>query len=479
MKKCPQCSRDYTDDTLSFCLDDGTPLVYGRSDQGETTRAFIHETEPPSEQQTRSYGSTGEPDSLPGADQPADSGAKRAHEGFWIAVLPFKYRGNDSNLEALAEGLSEDIITGFSRFSYLRVIARSSSFRFSEESPGVRALGRELGARYLLEGSLRQGGSSLRLSVQLVDTITRTHIWAETYDRTFDPDSIFELQDDLVPRIVSTVADMHGFLPRSMGHEVSDRKPEELRPYEAVLRSFAYFEKLTPEELSNVRSGLKLALQKKPNYADAWAMLALLEVQDYTQEAGHRQEILDEGLKAAQRAVEAGPSNHLAFASLAQALFFQKDYQSFSNAVERSVALNPNDGSSIAVLAELLVYASDDERGLELASRARQLNPHHPGWYWFADFYAAYEKGDYRDALGFALRINMPGHYAAHCCIAAAYGQLGEVELARKALSELLSLRPDFATPAIRLEQEKWFNPDYSERMIEGLRKAGLEIKEG
>ncbi len=133
------------------------------------------------------------------------------------------------------------------------------------------------------------------------------------------------------------------------------------------------------------------------------------------------------------------------------------------------------DGNSIAFLGELLTYAGDRERGLALAGRAKQLNPNHPGWYWYADFYDAYRQGDDRGALGFALKANLPGHWGMHAALAAAYGQLGERDAAAKALQDLLRLRPDFAATA-RKDSEKWWEPEYVERMIDGWRKAGLEI---
>ena len=126
-----------------------------------------------------------------------------------------------------------------------------------------------------MEGSLRQAGTKLRLAVQLVDAISGAHLWAENYERTFSPEAVFELQDDLVPRIVSTVADMHGVLPRSMSERCAAEDPEQLSPYEAVLRSFGYNERVTPEELAAVRAGLERAVQKAPDYADCWAMLSL------------------------------------------------------------------------------------------------------------------------------------------------------------------------------------------------------------
>jgi TolB-like protein/Tfp pilus assembly protein PilF len=406
---------------------------------------------------------------------PADSGAARADEGFWVAVLPFRYGGGNAELTALAEGLSEDIVTGLSRFSYLRVVARSSTARFKSEAVDVRSAGKQLGARYVMEGGLRQAGTRLRIAVQLVDAVSGAHLWAENYERTFHPEAVFELQDDLVPRIASTVADMNGVLPRSMSETVRSRSPEQLSPYEAVLRSFGYFERVTADELAAARSGLELAVRKAPAYADAWAMLALMCVQDHGQGFNLQADALESGLGAARRAVEAAPSNHLAHFSLAQALFFQKEIQGFRNAAERAVALNPMDGNSIAFLGELLIYAGDRDRGLALAGRAKQLNPNHPGWYWYADFYNAYLQGDYRRALDFALKVNLPGHWGMHAMRAITYAQLGERDAAGKALRDLLRLRPDVAA-TVRGDLAKWWEPEYVETFIDGLRKAGLEI---
>ena len=141
-------------------------------------------------------------------------------------MLPFKHKGATAGLDALAEGITEEIIIGLSRFSYLRVIARSSTERFSSESGDVRTIGKELGARYVPEGSLRQSGSRLRIGVQLVDAASGAHLWAETYERCFSPDTLFELQDDIVPRVVSTVADMQGVLPHNMTEALRNQDPE-------------------------------------------------------------------------------------------------------------------------------------------------------------------------------------------------------------------------------------------------------------
>jgi adenylate cyclase len=403
------------------------------------------------------------------------SNETRADEGFWVAVLPFKFTGSNTEVAALAEGLSEEIVTGLSRFSYLRVISRSSTNRYANETDDIRALGKTLGARYVMEGSLRLAGSSLRVSVQLVDASSGAHLWAETYDRQFRAEEVFALQDDLVPRIVSTVADVNGVLPRSMSEVVCSRNPDELSPDEAVLRSFRYFDRVTAKELAAARSCLELAVEKAPTNADAWAMLALLCCQDYGQGFNLQSDSLNRGTIAAQRAVEAGPSNHLAYFSLAQARFFQKEIQSFRNAAERAVALNPMDANALAFMGELLTYIGDWERGLALASRAKQINPNHPGWFWYADFFHAYRQGDYRGALNIVLKANLPGHWGMHAGIAAAAGQLGDHAAAAKAIRDLLKLRPDFCT-TIHNELKKWFDPELRENLVDGLRKAGLEI---
>ena len=405
----------------------------------------------------------------------AAAAAPRGDDGFWIAVLPFAHGGSDSSSAPLAEGLSEGIVTAMSRFSYLRVMARGATMRYASLAADTRAVSRELGARYVIEGSVRQAGTRVRIAVQLVDGQSGTNLWAETYDRPFHPDAAFDLQDELVPQIVATVADMHGVLPRSMSAVLRTRDSALLTPYEAVLRSFAYSERITADELAASREAVEMAVRTTPDYADAWAMLAWLCLQDHAQGFGLREDSLAQGLAAARRAVEAAPSNHLAHAALAQAFYFGKQFDSFRNAAERAVALNSMDGYSIAFLGELLTYTGDWQRGLELSARAKQLNPHHPGWYWYANVYHAYSQNDFRGTIAHVLRANMPGHWGSQAMLAASHGQLGESEAAGKALQELLRLRPDFAAAA-RAEFAKWWRPQYAQHFMDGLQKAGLEV---
>ena len=207
----------------------------------------------------------------------------------------------------MAEALSEDIVTGLSRFSYLRVIAQSSTLRLAKDSGDSRAVGKELGARYVMGGSLRQAGAKLRLAVQLVDTSSGAHLWAETYERGFSPETIFELQDDLVPRIVSTVADHYGVLTHSMSESLRSKGSDQLSPYEAVLRSFGYYERLTAEEHAMARTCLERAIQQLPNYADGWAMLSIIYTDEYGYGFNVQPDPLGRALEAARRATTPRP----------------------------------------------------------------------------------------------------------------------------------------------------------------------------
>jgi tetratricopeptide (TPR) repeat protein len=163
-------------------------------------------------------------------------------------------------------------------------------------------------------------------------------------------------------------------------------------------------------------------------------MLSMLYKEEYTHEFNLRPDPLGRAFAAARRAVEAAPSSHLAQHALAATLFFRREIQAFHSAAERAIALNPMDGFTMAYLGFLMAYSGNWERGCALTEHARSLNPHHPGWYWFAPFFNAYRKGDYRTALNIAPKIDMPGFWRTKVALAAVYGQVGEQEGAERAL---------------------------------------------
>jgi len=412
----------------------------------------------------------------------AGTSRSRADDGIRVAVLPFKSTGASKALAELAEELTARTVTGMSRFRYLRIIPHSSTLQYAKKGIDPRLAGEELGAHYVMEGTIRQQGSMLRLQVQLVDTLTNTILWSENYRRPFTPKSRFRLQDDLVPLIVSTVADPMGVMARTIGEELSHRPPDELTPHEAVLRSFAYFSRLTPGEHKTATTALELAVANAPKasgQSDAWAWLAIMYREEYVHGYNTRPEPpLDRAHEAALRAIDLGPSNHWAHLALASVLYYQREIPAFHCAAKKAIEYNRMDASSMAYLASLLAVSGKWRSGCALMKRAQSLNSEYPGWYWIPAVGKAYYERDYRGALNLALKINMPNLWISQFLLAAIYGQLGDFKKAQKAVRKLLKSRQRFAIDA-RKEFEKRYEPKFLEQLIDGLRKAGMEIADG
>ncbi|MDH3528896.1 MAG: protein kinase [Acidobacteriota bacterium] len=407
------------------------------------------------------------------AEKRTDS-TTRSEGGFRVAVLPFKYRGENADLENLAEGMPEEIVTGLSRFPYLRVISRSAVL--GDESTGGegRKTGEEFGIRYVLEGSLRQVGTTVRIAVQLVDTATGEHLWAETYDRKFEAERIFEIQDELVARVVSTIADWHGVLVHSMAGSLRNKDKQQFTPEESILYVFGYIERLSPEEHLVARDLLERITEEFPDRGNCWAMLAILYCNEYMYGFNLRPDPLGRALGAAQKAVELEPASYLASQSLAFAFFFRREFAAFERLAKRTITLNSMCGGTIAVLGLFFACSGQWERGCELSREAMELNPHFPGWYRLPFVFNAYRQKDYQEVLSEAQKINIPNYFWTLVMRTAALGHLGESEKAKEALHDLLVSRPDIAgkTPE---EFGHWLDAEFVEVLIEGLRKAGFE----
>jgi serine/threonine protein kinase/tetratricopeptide (TPR) repeat protein len=371
------------------------------------------------------------------------SHADRA-EAPWIAVLPFKTQGSDPELSAFGDGLGEDITTGLSRFPHLHVISRNSAMQYAGRSLDVRAVGRELGARYALEGAVRKAGSAVRVSVQLLDAETGTHLWAESYDRDLAGAGIFKVQDDVTDRVVATVADPYGVLVRSMAVAVRDRPVAELSARELVLRVSAYWHQIRPDEHARLRTALEQRLEREPTHADAWACLSRLYSNEHAFRLNPLPDSVERARKAADRAIEIDPTCQVGWEALAYASYFARDIGAFRDAAQRAIALNPRNTSTVALMGVLISHSGEWERGCEITRGAMALNPHHPGWYQFPFFFDQYRKGEFEQALETTKRLNMPEDFWVHVVTAAAAGRLGRKEEARAALETLRRLLPGY-----------------------------------
>jgi adenylate cyclase len=392
-----------------------------------------------------------------------------------IAVLPFTNLSGDPEQEYFSDGLADDIITALSRFRELFVIARNSTFRYKGKSVDVRELNRDLGARYVVEGSVRKTGTRLRVTVQLLDARDGTHLWADTYDRNLSASDIFAVQDEITEQVVGTIASNSGVISRARFAEIKQKPTDSLDAYECVLQVGAYYrDNFIATEHIKVRGCLERAVKSDPGYADAWAYLSHIFLDEYRFNYNPRPNSLVRALEAAHRAVDSDPTNQEAHEALAQSYFFRHELDGFFAETERAIALNPNSATTLAALGEKLNIAGDP-RGILLVRKAVKLDPFHPTWFNFPIALYHFDKGEYEEALAAARKINISGYYWSQMFLAAVYGELGRQSEARSALEELLRLYPGFTTEKLIEELQKWnYGDDRIRRWVAALRKAGL-----
>jgi TolB-like protein/Tfp pilus assembly protein PilF len=392
-----------------------------------------------------------------------------------VAVLPFENLSRDPDQEYFSDGLTDDIITELSRFKDLFVIARNSTFRYKGQAVDVRQLNKELGARYVLEGSVQRAGNTLRVTAQLLDAKDGTHLWAETYDRELSAANIFALQDEITDEVVGTIASIHGVISRARVAEVKAKPTDSLDAYESVLRATAYWrDNAIPAEHAKVRDALERAVQSDPGYADAWGWLAIIYVDEYRHNYNPRPHPLDRALGAARRAVAADPTSQGARNALAVAYFFRREFDAFLGEAERVIALNPNDTTLLAVIGEMLCNVRD-ERGIALLPRAMKLDPFHPTWFHFPVAIHHLKRGALEEALAAARKIDMPGFAPPQLLLAVIYTELGRPNEARSTVEGLLTFRPDFTTEeAMDVMRKSNFSEEDIRRVAAALRNAGL-----
>ena len=396
-------------------------------------------------------------------------------EAFWVAVLPFKSSGG-TEIESFADGLGEDITTGLSRFPYLSVVARAAAARLKGRAGDERALGAELGARYVVEGSIRKANSAIRVSAHLIDTETGAQLWAETYDRDLEVSSIFTVQDDIAARIVATVADSYGVLVNSMASVAAAKDAADLTPAEWQFQYFAYRQQITPANHAALKKRLEAALERDRRRAELWSCLAQIYVDAYAFGFESDPTSLDRALVAARRGVEFDRTNQFGLVSLAQTYFFRQDLAAFRPAAERAMAINPLNTDALGILGLLIVHTGEFERGAAIVRHAMELNPDHAGWMHFGPIWEHFHKGEYERALDHANRVDIPGLFWPYLVLAAANGHLGRQTEAEVAVRDLLALDPEFAAHA-RANIASWhFASGLLEPLLEGLRKAGLSI---
>jgi TolB-like protein/cytochrome c-type biogenesis protein CcmH/NrfG len=405
------------------------------------------------------------------AMRPAPTSGRTVASDLRVAVLPFTFRGS-SDAEALADGVTDDITAGLSRFQYLRVVSRRDAETAKGHSADALAAER-VGARYLVEGTVRTAGTAIRLNVRLVDTTTSAHMWAENYDRSLGSDA-FALQDDLAARVVATVGDTNGVLARSLSASLKDRNMDELTVSELVMRFYGYGQHFRPEEHRRLRAAFERALVSEPSHAQGWACLAILYEQEHSQFLNPLPESHRRSREAADRSVEIDPICQAGWRALAALNFLERDFNGFRVAAERVVALNPLNTTTISYMGMLVAYAGEWARGVELVEHAIDLNPHHPGWVHYVLATNHYRKREFDKALVRAKRSNLTQFVWTPLCVAVAAGQLGHAADARAALDGIRKNHPAYLDPdKVRELWSTWlWDADLVEQLLEGFVKA-------
>jgi tetratricopeptide (TPR) repeat protein len=359
--------------------------------------------------------------------------------------------------------LTEDVIAGLALFPHLSVAAEGSTQGRNE--------------RFAIEGAVRKSGFSIRVNLKLLDGSSGAHLWAEQFDRDLGTGGdVFAAQDALTDRIVATVADSSGVLTRSLVALGKKKTDSELTALDCVLRAFAYSWQWRPQEHAELRTALERAVEREPDDASAWACLALTYVDEHRKHYNPRPDPLTRAMSAARRAIELGATSQLAYRALAEVHYSRRELGAFRAAAERALMLNPRDTSNVGMLSVLICYGGDWDYGTSIFKKAMAMNPHHAGWLYILLAFSHYRAHEYEKALEAAERINMPGFPGNQLLLAVTNAQLGNGPAAKRSVDDLLGPSPRYGKFA-REDLSRWFvSDDMVEHVVEGLRKAGLDV---
>ena len=341
-----------------------------------------------------------------------------------IAVLPFTNMSGDADQEYFSDGITEDLTTALSQFDWLFVIARNSAFAYKGEAVDVKRVGRELGVRYVLEGSIRRSGDRVRVNAQLIDAGADRHVWAERFDRQMD--DVFELQDDIVARIATTVG------PEITLAEIERarvKRPDTLDAWDHYLRALAGFHKMTEDDVAEAISLLDKALEYEPDFANACALLGLCHLHvglhGWVQPV---RQTLEKARRIAEDAVRLAPSSPETNQALALVLWATGESVQAVTAARRAVELNPNYADAYVALGLALTFVGELEDGLAACKMAERCSPRDTRGSRIYDAmgHAYFMLGDYEQAIEVSKRClhQDPSVFGAMVTLAGSYACL-------------------------------------------------------
>ena len=391
------------------------------------------------------------------------------NRGASIAVLPFKNLSGDAEQEYFSDGITDDIITDLSRFRYLLVIASNTVFTYKGKTVDIKTIGRELGVRYVLEGSVRKAGDRVRINAQLIDAETEQHFWAERYD--LELKHIFSVQDDIVRTITGTMAVKVDDAER---RRVRRHDTANMVAYDYVLRGRELYTQITRSSNAEARKMFERAIELDPEYATAYVNLGWT----YQTAVSYGwtefpDAALQRALDLAQKALSIEESA-AAHALLGTGYRYRGQLELAAEELDKAIALNPNDSLSHAFRGPILAYLGRTDNAIQALETALRFNPNMTSGSLMHLGLAYYLKGRYDDAVRHLERstAKYPKEVFLHIALAAAYAQAGRTADAERAVQTVMKLHPFFQAESYG---RAFRNPDDREHIYKGLQMAGFK----
>ncbi len=388
-----------------------------------------------------------------------------------IAVLPFQNMSDDPQQEYFADGISEDIITALSKLRWLFIIARNSSFTYKGKAIDLKRVARELGVRYVLEGSVRKAANRVRITAQLIDATTGSHLWADRYDG--DLIDIFSLQDEITKKVVAAIEPK---LLEAEGIRSQSRSRHDLGAWDMVIQANSLFWRLTKADSQAAIAILRQAIERHPDYAPAYSTLAFALL--FARQIGWIS--LDPQVKEpaalAARAAELDDSDPWAHLALGYVAYTRRRTEEAAEEFQRALDLNSNFAAAHGYLGSAFAMDGQSDKAIHHVEQAIRMSPHDPQNAMFNAHLAAahYLAGRYVEAIGCARKAlqQRSGLTSAHRIYIASLAQAGQLDEARAALARLNELQPEHSIAWI--ERTIPYTPRPMAKFLEGMRKAGL-----
>ena len=390
-----------------------------------------------------------------------------------IAVLPFDNMSADQEQQYFADGIAEDLTTALSHFDWMFVAARNSAFTYKGKAVDVKQVGRELGVRYVVEGSVRKIGRRVRINVQLIDTETHRHVWADRLDRELE--DVFEVQDDIVSRIAAIVG------PEITSAEIertSRKRAETLDAWDHYLRALALYHRMTKEDMQAAIGHLESAFARDQGFARAHALMGLALAQ-----IGGRgwrrpaRAAFEAAFEHADRAVRLAPTSPEANHALAFVLGVTGRAHEAITVARRAIDLNPSLADAYAVLGHNLIFCGNLEEGLDACLMAERRNPRDTRGSWLYDAmgHAYFFLGEYDRAIEVSRKglHQDPSLFGALVTLACVHAELGNETAAQHHVNQLLAAIPRYSLRALR-KNPMFVDPDLVQRLVASMAKAGL-----